>query len=481
MASLSREYEQKIIASIHEQGQSQILRYWDELSDPEKSHLLQQIALLDLTLINKLKTQLLSGNPQNSLETELEPVEIVKLTKSDADKKRRQDALQVGETALTNGQVAALLVAGGQGTRLGFNGPKGILLAGTNSKKSLFQLYAEKILALNRKYSTNIPWYIMTSEVNHQTTIDFFSNHAYFGLNDEDIFFFKQGMLPALDEKGQIILDAKNHIFTSPNGHGGVLLALRDNGALADMKTRGIKQVFYFQIDNILINICDPVFIGLHLQEKAEMSAKIVSKRDPHEKVGIIGRMNGKVQVIEYSDLSPEEMEARQPDGSLKYNGGSIAIHCFNFDFLEREIKNEIRLPFHIAHKKVSFLDEHGNLIHPTKPNAYKFEMFIFDALQDAARTLIMEVNREEEFSPIKNKAGKDTLATAQRDLTRFFGQWLEDAGVEFPKDDQNYPKIDIEISSLIALNKEDLKKTALPKRLENNIYLGKELIVYSQ
>jgi UDP-N-acetylglucosamine/UDP-N-acetylgalactosamine diphosphorylase len=369
--------------------------------------------------------------------------------------------------------VAAFLVAGGQGTRLGYSGPKGKFRISPIKEKSLFQLHAEKILAMSRKYRANIPWYIMTSDTNHQETVDFFETCEYFGLNPKDVVFFSQEMIPALDANGRLILDAKDHIFTNPNGHGGSLSALKKSGALEDMRRRGIDLIFYFQVDNVLVKICDPVFLGYHVQNQAHMSTKVVAKTDPYEKVGVLGRMNGRLGVIEYSDLSDEQKEARNPDGSLKFGAGNIAIHVLNVDFVEQENQGGLRLPWHIAHKKIPYLDENGKRIEPKEPNGYKFETFVFDALGDAEKTVILEVKREEEFSPVKNAQGVDSPATARRDMINLFGSWLEKAGVPIPRDSQNNVKGKIEISALFALDEEELIHKIDPDlKFEGRLYL---------
>jgi UDP-N-acetylglucosamine/UDP-N-acetylgalactosamine diphosphorylase len=473
MANTLLQSDRELIQKVHDSGHAYILRFWDELSSAQREALLRQIEHIDFDLIKSLKHQFIEAPVAMKVQTELEPVVILKPPQTPSTKAGYEQARQLGAKILSEGKVATLLVAGGLGTRLGFDGPKGVLEVGPLSRKSLFQLHAEKLLHLNRKFNTRIPWYIMTSDQNDAATKTFFSERDFFGLNPDDVFFFTQGTIPALDPQGKLMLDAKDHIFVGPDGHGGVLPALRDSGALDDLARRGIEKVFYFQIDNVLLNMCDPVFLGLHTLKNAEMSAKVVAKRDPYEKVGVIGRLNGKVQVIEYSDLSREEMEARLPDGTLKYNGGSIAIHIFNLDFLEKEIRQGIKLPFHLAFKKVPYLDEYGQLIQPEKPNAYKFEMFIFDALKDAAEVVVLEVNREEEFSPIKNKSGDDSPVTAFRDLQNLYRKWLTAAGVEIVNGHTNSHPITIEISPIKAIESNELLQQQLPKKIASDFLLG--------
>jgi UDP-N-acetylglucosamine/UDP-N-acetylgalactosamine diphosphorylase len=345
--------------------------------------------------------------------------------------------------------------------------------------KSLFQLHAEKLIATARRYQTRIPWYIMTSDTNAGETRTFFEQNHLFGYPPADIFFFEQEMIPALDENGKLILDAPDHIFMNPNGHGGTLMALEKSGGLGDMQRRGIEEVFYFQVDNVLLQMCDPLFIGYHVAAKAEMSTKVCAKRDAYEKVGIIGKMidsasgNANLKVIEYSDMSQADKEARHPDGTLKYNAGSIAIHLFNVDFIAREVSGGMKLPWHVAHKQIPCLDANGQLIQPEQPNGYKFEMFIFDALSDARQVVVLEVERRSEFSPIKNATGEDSPQTAQHDLCEFYAGWLEQAGIKMPRDAAGNLKAGVEISPLFALDAKELaKKIPANLKAQSELYL---------
>ncbi|OQX95889.1 hypothetical protein B6I21_03055 [candidate division KSB1 bacterium 4572_119] len=454
-------------------GQEHIFRFWDELNDKSRRNLLEQVENIDFELMENLRNDYIINRTINHFSGELEPAPIITIPTTNTQMDKAKQAKAEGEKLLSSGKVAALLVAGGQGTRLGFDGPKGKYPAGPISSKSLFQMHAEKILALNRKYNTTIPWFIMTSEANHDETVNYFSDNKYFGLNQADIYFFTQGMIPAMDEKGLFFLEKKDHIFCNPNGHGGTLYALRDNDCLAEMKRRGIEEIFYFQVDNTLINICDPCFIGYHHLSNAEMSSKVVAKEDPHEKVGVIGKLNGKIAVIEYSDLPKDAMEARNADGKLKYIGGSIAIHMIKRAFVEQMTAGDFSLPYHVANKKINFIDENGNYVQPEKPNGFKLEMFIFDALPYTKNSVVMEIVREDEFSPIKNAEGQDSPQTAKQDLMNYYGRMMKQAGFEVDFDENGNLKGLLEISPLFALDAEELKEK-LDKnfRFEGNLIL---------
>lgn len=469
----SNPQDQKIIDRVREAGQEHVFKFWQDLDDSGKKRLLQQLAEIDFDLLSRLKKDFIDTD-EKQLDAVLEPANFIPVPETPEQHANHETAKKTGEEALRAGRVAAFLVAGGQGTRLGFSGPKGKFPISPIKQKSLFQLHAEKILALSRKYEVTIPWYIMTSEANNKETVAFFEEHDYFGLKAKDVMFFRQDMIPALDPKGRLMLDRKDHVFQNPNGHGGSLSALKNSGALEDMKQRGIDIVFYFQVDNVLINMCDPVFIGYHLRDDAQMSAKVVQKTDPAEKVGVIGYINSKLGVIEYSDLPEEQQNARNPDGTLKFRGGSIAIHVFDVDFIEQENEGGLRLPWHVAHKKIPYLDDNGKLIEPDAPNGYKFETFVFDALGDAERAIFLEVNRKEEFSPVKNADGSDSPETARRDQVNLFGSWLEEAGVKIPRDANNNVKGKIEISPLFALDAGEVRNKVDPElKFDGELYLA--------
>lgn len=447
---------QKHLDCLSSLDQSHIFRFWKWLNERQRMNLMEQIYGLDCDLLRELRDMAVGKKEPISENFNITPTNVVTL----AERKERDSlVLPLGEDALRRGEVAAFLVAGGQSTRLGVSGPKGKFCITPVKNKSLFQLHAEKIRAISKKYQTIIPWYIMTSVYNHEETVAFFKENHFFGLNEQDVMFFSQEMLPAFDRQGKILLAAKDSLALNPNGHGGSVKALWDSGAIADMKNRGIKYIFYFQVDNVLVQICDPRFIGYHIQAKAEMSNKVVRKENPEDKVGVICNISGRDGVVEYSDLSREDMYARTTDGKLKYWAGSIAIHVLNVDFLERENKEGFKLPYHHAIKKVPYLDENGNLIHPKNMNAIKFESFVFDLLFDVKKSFTLEVERDKEFSAIKNKKDSESPETARKDLLRHYAFLLKEAGVKVVVDKDGFPKFDLEISPLFAQSAEEIKE----------------------
>ncbi len=373
--------------------------------------------------------------------------------------KALQAAVEAGEKELRNGRVAALLVAGGQGSRLGYDGPKGCYEIGPISNAPLFYFHARKILARSLRYGKTIPFYIMTSEMNDAATKQCFEENDYFGLNKEDVFFFTQGMWPGMTKEGKIILDAPGHIFMSPDGHGGLLAALKRSGALRDMKRRGIKSVFFFQVDNPLVEIADPAFIGYHVTEKSEYSLKLCAKRDPFEKVGVPMKFGDQYRMVEYSEMTEEQCKKTDKKGNLYFLYGSPAIHVFDREFLDREASKA--MPLHLAFKKIPMVNAKGKVVKPDAPNGYKFEKFIFDILPNAKVAAFLAFDQKDEFSPVKNAEGGDSPATCRADMQAKWRRWLAEAGVTFPEN------MSVEIDPAYAVDASDIVK--------NGIFLGAE------
>jgi UDP-N-acetylglucosamine/UDP-N-acetylgalactosamine diphosphorylase len=413
--------------------------------------LLDQIDTLDFDSIARMRRMLdeLSAAPV-AFDPATQPAAVVEPTATGL-----QTARAAGDEALRAGRVGVILVAGGQGSRLGFDGPKGVYPVGPITGASLFEIHARKILRLERRCGAPVPLYIMTSDVNDAATRAFFAEHAYFGLQSGAVHFFVQGMWPALTADGRIILDAPHHVFMSPDGHGGTLAALRRSGMLADMERRNLETLFYFQVDNPLVEVADPAFIGMHRRAGADISVKVCAKRDANEGLGVVVSRHGRCAVVEYSDLPQEQKEARGADGRLRFLYGSVAIHVLSRAFLAQEAA--AALPLHLAHKKVPLCDDSGQTVIPPVPNAYKFEKFIFDVLPDARKSLNVAFSREEEFSPLKNATGADSPETVGRDLCRKYGRWLSACGVSVPLDRTGVPTIRIEIDPAYAAGPEDL------------------------
>jgi UDP-N-acetylglucosamine/UDP-N-acetylgalactosamine diphosphorylase len=460
-----------LVARLARHGQEHLLRWWDDLDDTARARLVAEIEGIDFDQLDGLIDTLLRHNVSHVPDPErVRPIDVYRMPRTDADRIERRQVAEIGVAVLAAGEVGVVMVAGGSGTRLGFSGPKGTYPIGPVSAASLFQIHAEKIVALGRRHGAHLPLYIMTSPENHEATVRFFDEHDRFGL--EHVRFFVQGQMPAVDrESGKVLLAEKGHVTLSPDGHGGTLAALAAPGpegapsCLAEMRDRGVRTLFYFQVDNPMVKIADPAFLGLHRRAEAEISFKVIEKLAPEEKVGVVVTVDGRPQVIEYSDLYPklaELAERRAPQGNLELWAGSIAIHVFEREFIERLV-GELQLPFHRADKKVPYVNDTGAVVQPDAPNAVKFERFIFDALPNARRWTIVETDRALEFEPLKNATGPDSPVTVRQRMSDLFAGWLERAGARVARRPDGSVPFGIEISPLFALDAAELKAKLEP------------------
>jgi len=444
---------------LKKHGQSHLLAFWDRLNASQRQALLAQIRLLNLARIDDWVAKYVKKQRFSTIPADFEPAPYYGVSPADTRQKRKYAAaIDLGRQLISAAKVAAFVVAGGQGTRLGFTGPKGDFPVSPVKNKTLFQIFAETITAVSKKYNAVCPWYIMTSPLNDAQTKEIFRSNDYYGLNEKDVFIFQQGTLPNFSFDGKILLADEANIACSPDGHGGSLRALSESGAISDMKNRGIELISYFQVDNPLVNIFDPLFIGLHVLDKAEMSSKAVIKTDPKEKVGNFCLVDGRVTVIEYSDLPDSQAEKREADGSLVFELGSIAIHIISTSFVEKLNAEGSSLPLHRAVKKIPHIDSRGNHIEPAEPNAVKLESFIFDALPLASNSIILQTLRNEEFAPVKNETGSDSIETARELMIARAASWLESAGVAIPRKADGSSDAVIEIAPTFALDRDDVK-----------------------
>lgn len=451
-------------------GQEHLLAYWDQLSDAQREALAAQIRAVDFALVDRLYQRRADDAGIRHLADQAESPPAIRL---DTAKNRftPDEARLRGNELLDAGQVGAMLVAGGQGTRLGFDHPKGMFQIGPVSGRTLFQVHVEKIVAVARRHGVRVPLYLMTSPATHEETIEFFARNDRFGLPEEDLCIFCQGTMPAVDEaSGKLILDSPDRLATSPDGHGGMLAAFASSGMLADVQRRSIRQLFYFQVDNPLVDLCGAEYLGYHLLARSEMTTQVIAKREPLEKVGNVVKVGQRLMVIEYSDLPDDIAQRKNPDGSLAIWAGSIAVHIFDVGFLARMAESAEGLPFHYAHKKVAFLDPaSGRRIEPEKTNAIKFERFIFDLMPWAHNALVVEVDAQRAFAPLKNAPGAkaDTPESVQGQMTSHCREWLRGAGVEVPEG------VPVEISPLMALDAKELAAKIRPgTRITEATYL---------
>ena len=469
----------QLITNYRKAGQDQVFAFWASLSVPERAELAAQAAEIDLAEIEQLNRTLVfkaSGGGANL--DGLAPAPCTRLPVNGGDAAEWTKARTAGEAALRAGRVSAFTVAGGQGTRLGYDGPKGTFAVTPLKQKTLFQVFAEKIQAAGQRYGRPLHWFIMTSHANHAQTEEFFAAHKHFGLDRGRVHFFRQGRMPAVNYQGKIMLETKSSLALSPDGHGGSLRALHRSGALDLMKAEGVDTLSYFQVDNPLVRCVDASFIGFHLGAGAEMSSKMVLKAYPEEKVGHFCLQDGKIVVVEYSDMPVSMQRETKADGSLRYSAGSIAIHVIDREFARRMAtgENGASLPFHRADKKIMTINTAGIPVKPEKANGVKFEMFVFDALPFARNSVVIETARADDFSPVKNAEGLDSPKTCADDQLRQFARWLQGAGQAMETDATGRPKVMMEVSPLFGYDAETFterwQKLAAKPPVTDGLYL---------
>lgn len=409
-------------------GQGHLFEHWPGLSERERQALLDCLEQLDFERVAEFRCLLAGSAPAPA--GEVRPPALFPLVRDAAQEDEARAAEREGAALLAAGRVGYLLVAGGQASRLGYDGPKGAFEIGPLSGYTLFEYHARRLLAARRRHGCRTPWYVMTSEENDAATRACFEEHGYFGLEPADVRFFPQAMVPAIDEAGRILMSSACRPFLAPSGHGGSIGAFAASGALDHARSLGLEQISYFQVDNPLARPADALFLGLHARAGAGMSSKVVAKRDPDEKVGVLARSGGMLGCIEYSDLPAELRHARDPDGQLTYRAGNIALHVLALDFLEELARGELRLPWHVAEKEMLVHTTGG----PARVRGSKFETFVFDALGRSPKSVVLEVERALEFSPVKNKSGPDSPASARADLCRLHSGWARAAGLELPR-----------------------------------------------
>ena len=415
-------------AALEARGQGHLFTGWEGRTPAQQRRLLETLAELDLSRLEPLQAVLRRANaaaPAGSDATSLsiEPAPVQAPTPTAA---ARWDAR--GRELLARGTCALLTVAGGQGTRLGFDAPKGVFPVTPIRRASLFQVFAEKLLAACSTYGVAIPWFIMTSPLNHAATAEFLSTHRYFGLPPDDVRLFQQGANPVLSKNGELLLAADGGVLMSPDGAGGVLTALQRAGLFDEAHRRRISRLFYFQVDNPLVTVPDATFLGAHLEARSEFSTKVVAKRHAGERVGVAALVGGRPGIVEYSDIDPALAAACTPDGKLRFGYGSIAIHLIDVGFAEAQAA---ALPIHLAHKRERVLLPAAAAEQAVEHEVVKFEQFVFDTIPLAERSMFYAVERADEFAPLKNRTGDDSIETCTAGQIAKARRWLALCGVE--------------------------------------------------
>ena len=410
------------IEIVKKYNQEHLLKYIDLISTNEgKNNLINDIENIDFEKLNRLFA-LSNQNFKNSMKTVmLEHIRV--FDKSRFSDEENNEILKIGEDIIANNQYAVVTMAGGQGTRLGHKGPKGSFILNVKPEpKSLFQIIAENLIKANSKYGIILNWYIMTSTENNDETVKYFEDNNYFGYNSENVKFFKQGNLPLLSEDGKLVINSEYRIKYAASGNGTIYQAMLDDGVINDMKRKGIKWVFIGSVDNALLNMVDPMLLGLTKKRGTEIASKTIVKNSPYEKVGVFCKKNGKPGVIEYSEIPETLIEEVDENGELMYGESHIMCNLYTLDAIEK-IAN-VELPYHSAHKKVDFMQEDGNMFYAKEPNGYKYEAFIFDGFELFDDITLYRGKREEDFAPVKNAEGVDSPETATKLYNDF---WFKD------------------------------------------------------
>ena len=406
---------EEIKRKLKKYGQEHLLNFYDTLDKKRKEELIKQINNIDFELINSLYNKTKNANKED--DANIEPIDFIDKYKLNGEYKHYEE---IGKKAIKEGKLAAVTMAGGQGTRLGHKGPKGTFDIGLDSHKSLFELLCDYLKEESKKYGVDIPWFIMTSKENNNDTVEFFKKNKYFGY-EKNIYFFIQGQLPMIDTEGKILIGENGLIKEAADGHGGVYESLVKSGMVDKMKELGIEWVFIGGVDNCLVKMVDPVLMGIAIDKNVTAAGKSVVKANPHEKVGAFCKKNGRPSVVEYSEITDEMAEATDENGELLYGESHILCNLFNISAIER--MGSQPLPYHSAFKKATYIDKDGNKVVPDSPNAFKFEAFLFDAFGEVDDMAILRVKREEEFAPVKNadSAGVDCPSTARELYNNFY------------------------------------------------------------
>lgn len=452
MIKVNDERDQINIAKVYEAGQEHIFRWWEDLNPSEKRSLLDQLGQIDFQLLGQLAKQHILSPVKTSKIKNLSPPPILKYPPLTRDlTSEEMEVHKMGEELLESRKVAIFMSAGERATlSTGINLPMGMIEIGPVSRKTLYEWHADKIVSLCDRYKCSLPWVIMVSEQTEKKTLEFFEKNSYFGLSSADVRFVKQKMIPILNKRGKIILQDKNTLCFNTNGYGGALAAIQGKKVMSDFMERGIEHFFYFQVENPLVKVCDPLFLGYHLKNEAEISTKVIAKRSVEEKVDVASFIDGSLGILIHSDLPEEEKHARTSDGGLTFYAGNAAVHTFSIAFIQRLIQENFQLPYHKIEKAISFMSRRGESIEPEDKNSVTFETFLFDIFSKAEKKLLVETPRLEEYAPVLEKEGPFSTESSQKAISEFFSSWFH----QLKSDSSGLPeKCLLEISPKYALD----------------------------
>ena len=456
---------------LEQAGQAHVLQFWSQLTAQSQHDFSQQLLAIDWQELAELRRLIAVRKETDSVRTADDQVQLANdlstavtpscLRLRDAGNRPTPvDAIACGSSALRAGRIGAIMMAGGQGSRLGCAGPKGLYKVGSLSEASLFELLLGKLVAVKRRYGCDVPLAIMTSSATDTQTRQFLDDHAHCGLNPAAVFIFCQRDLPALSPAtGCLLLEAPDRLAMAPDGHGGMLTALASSRGLDWFARQGVEHIVSFQVDNPLALPLDPEFLGYHLLTKSDFSTQVVHKKDPVERVGVVVKMYGVSRVIEYSDLPVALAAERLSDGSLRLHAGSIGVHAFSQKFLDKAAARSDSLPLHLALKTVAVIDNAGNPAVSSTPNAFKFERFIFDLMPLATQVCVIEIDAAEGFAPLKNRPGSasDALEHVRAALLSHARHILQKAGVSVAEG------VSVEIDSASIVDEDDIARLFAP------------------
>lgn len=473
----------KLKARLERANQIHLLQFWDELTNEQRNDFVVQLDSINFEEANDLFREAIGSLEEDTkkLDNRMKPIPASQFESEERSSPENLERYKnIGLEEISQGRVGVLLLAGGQGTRLGVTYPKGMFSVGLPSGKTLFQIQAERIRRvedLARQQTGrngNIVWYIMTSGPTEVATQNFLRSNNYFGLRSENVEQFDQGLLPCFGMEGHILLEDKNKLALAPDGNGGIYRAIREKGILKDMQKRGIRHLHVHSVDNILVKVADPVFVGYCADKKADCGAKVVKKASPSEAVGVVCQVDGRFQVVEYSEITDATANLRDQEGNLVFSAGNICNHYFSTDFLNQiAAKHENNLKLHVAKKKIPFVDEHGDKIKPEKTNGIKIEKFVFDVFQFSDNFVTWEVPRHAEFSALKNSndTGRDCPSTSRKDLFNLHKKYIEAAGGTVVGDV-------VEISPLISYAGENLRKIVEGKVFREPVLIDHDEVI---